>query len=63
MRVISPSSSAPSNQEKLQELEEKYGVDKKLVRKVSRTLFKASFFKDKQDNDAFEEAYETLING
>lgn len=49
--------------EKLEELEDKFGVEKKTVRKIARTLFKASFFKDKEDNDAFEEAYEILING
>lgn len=47
--------------ETLEELEHKHGVDKKLVRKIARALFKASFYGDKQSNEEFEEAYETLI--
>lgn len=44
----------------IDDLSNEINVDKKLIRKVSKTFHKASFEMDKSDNESFEEIYTTL---
>ena len=39
------------------------GIDKKLVRKMGKTFFKANFNSEIEEQKTFEEFYEIIING
>ena len=39
------------------------GLDKKLVRKMGKTYFKANFNSEVEEQKTFEEFYEIIING
>ncbi len=39
------------------------GLDKKLVRKLAKTIHKASYKMDAEENETFDELYHTLYGG
>lgn len=43
------------------DLSEELGLDKKLIRKLAKTYYKASFSMDKEENRTFEEFYSMLM--
>ena len=45
------------------EASSKYGVDKKMVRKIATTMYKHNYSDVQQENEDFELMYETLIEG
>lgn len=42
---------------------EELGLDKKIVRKMGKTYYKANFNKEIEEQKTFEEFYEIVING
>lgn len=47
----------------ISEASSKYGVDKKMVRKIATTMYKHNYSDVQQENEDFELMYETLIEG
>lgn len=47
----------------IDKLTDKLGIDKKIVRRMAKTYYKANYSSEVEDNKAFEEFYETVING
>jgi ABC-type microcin C transport system permease subunit YejB len=45
----------------LDNLYDRLGVDKKLVRRMSKAYYKANFGEEVEENNAFEEAYDLVI--
>ena len=43
------------------EINDRLGVDKKLVRRMARAYFKANFSKEIEDNNSFESFYEAVM--
>lgn len=43
--------------------EEKYGIKKKLIGKLARTMYKHNYADLQQENEHFSHLYETLIEG
>lgn len=48
--------------EGINDISEKLGLDKKLVRRLAKTYFKANFNQESEENKAFEEFYTVLIS-
>lgn len=48
--------------EVIDNLSEELGLDKKLIRKLARTYFKATYNTEREDFSTFEEFYELVIN-
>lgn len=44
-------------------LADKYGLDKKIVRKMASTLYKRNYSDVQEENQHFEELYETIVEG
>ena len=42
-------------------LHDELGVDKKLIRRLSKAYFKANFGQEVEENKAFEESYDLII--
>lgn len=42
-------------------LNDELGVDKKLIRRLSKAYFKANFGQEVEENKAFEESYDLII--
>jgi hypothetical protein len=47
--------------ETINELSDKLDIDKKLIRRMARTYFKANFNSEVQENTDFEEFYTTVM--
>lgn len=47
--------------EAINELNDKLGIDKKLIRRMARAYFKANFKDEVQENTDFEEFYTTVM--
>jgi len=47
--------------ETISELSDKLDIDKKLIRRMARTYFKANFNSEVQENTDFEEFYTTVM--
>jgi len=47
--------------ETINELYDKLGVDKKLVRRMAKAYYKANFGEEVEENKAFEESYDLVI--
>jgi len=47
----------------ISEAASKYGVDKKMVRKIATTMYKHNYSDVQQENEEFELMYETLVEG
>ena len=47
----------------ISEASSKYGVDKKMVRKIATTMYKHNYADVQAENEDFELMYETLIEG
>lgn len=45
----------------LDEMHDKLGVDKKLVRRMAKTYYDSTFEKVQQENATFEDAYKSVI--
>jgi len=41
----------------------KYGVDKKMIRKIATTMYKHNYADVQAENEEFETLYETLVEG
>jgi ABC-type microcin C transport system permease subunit YejB len=48
--------------EGINDISEKLGLDKKLVRRLAKTYFKANFNQESEENKTFEEFYTVLIS-
>jgi len=48
--------------EGINDVAEKLGLDKKLVRRLAKTYFKANFNQESEENKTFEEFYSVLIS-
>jgi len=48
--------------EGINDISEKLGLDKKLVRRLAKTYFKANFNQESEENKTFEEFYSVLIS-
>jgi hypothetical protein len=49
--------------ETISRLADETGLDKKLIRKLAKTVHKASYKMDVQENETFDELYNTLYSG
>ena len=47
--------------ETINSLNENLGVDKKLLRRLTKAYYKANFGQEVEDNKAFEESYDIII--
>lgn len=45
----------------LTDMNDKVGIDKKLLRKLAKTYYNGSFAMDRADNEDFETAYDQII--
>jgi DNA-directed RNA polymerase subunit N (RpoN/RPB10) len=61
--MLRVSSERDLQKEALDSITDKLGVDKKIVRRMARTYYKANFNAEVEDNNTFEEFYQTVING
>lgn len=52
-----------SLKEIINDVAEKSGINKKLLRRVARTMYKRTYTDVVQENDDFETLYETLVKG
>jgi ribosome-binding protein aMBF1 (putative translation factor) len=43
-------------------LSDKLGIDKKLIRRLAKTYFKANFNEESEENKTFEDFYTMIIN-
>jgi Spy/CpxP family protein refolding chaperone len=48
--------------EGINDVSEKLGLDKRLVRRLAKTYFKANFNQESEENKMFEEFYAVVIN-
>jgi hypothetical protein len=46
----------------INDLNDAIGLDKKLIRRLARTHFKANFKDEQDENNQFEELYEEVLN-
>ena len=46
----------------INDLHDAIGLDKKLIRRLARTHFKANFKDEQDENNQFEELYEEVLN-
>lgn len=49
--------------ESINTLHDELGIDKKVLRRMAKTYFNASFNFEKEEQQTFEEFYELVING
>mgnify|MGYP000867253506 CR=1 FL=1 len=61
MQMVSDNKAAMT--ETINFLADKYGLDKKIVRKMATTLFKRNYSDVQEENQHFEELYETIVEG
>lgn len=47
----------------IEKISDELGLDKKLVRKLGKTHFKATFKEEQEANSDFEDFYELIMNG
>jgi len=47
----------------LNDMEEKLGLDKKMIKKMAQTRHKSTFKDQVEENRLFEEFYEVIVNG
>lgn len=49
--------------EAINDVSTELGIDKKVVRRMARTYFNASFNFEKEEQETFEQFYELVVNG